>query len=353
MSKDNAKNKAARGPVGPRLLRTVLLCLLMVAATAAVELFLFRPFGLFAPAAPAADAVSGQPEPTPAPTPEPTPEPEPTPDPAQQRIADVMAVCGSNATKDAPDVRDPETWNQAGAELIDRLAADPVYAGAGFDGYALDGMPYLLAVNRAASTVTVYTPDENGRYTVPFMAMVCSGGEETPTGYWKTPQQHDWRLLSGNVYGQYATRIWDHYLFHSVPYYTRHKDDIEYDEFNKLGGLASLGCIRLAVVDVKWIYDNCPLGTPVVIYDIPDDPGPMGKPGTIYTDPADETLRGWDPTDPDPANPWDDAFLTGTAIRSQAAWDQWNAAREGWQASLTPTDLRGFSTDSSIEGTRG
>ena len=26
----------------------------------------------------------------------------------------------------------------------------------------------------------------------------------------------------------------------------------------------SLGCIRLAVVDVKWIYDNCPLGTPVV-----------------------------------------------------------------------------------------
>ena len=34
----------------------------------------------------------------------------------------------------------------------------------------------------------------------------------------------------------------------------------------------------------------------------------MGKPGTIYTDPNDEAKRGWDPTDPDPANPWDAVF---------------------------------------------
>ena len=87
----------------------------------------------------------------------------------------------------------------------------------------------------------------------------------------------------GPSYGQYATRIYDSYLFHSVPYYSQHKDDVEYDEFNLLGTRASLGCIRLAVVDVKWIYDNCPLGTPVIIYNDADDPGPMGKPGTIYT----------------------------------------------------------------------
>ena len=157
----------------------------------------------------------------------------------------------------------------------------------------------------------------------------------------------------GPSYGQYATRIYDAYLFHSVPYYSQHKDDVEYDEFNKLGTIASLGCIRLAVVDVKWIYDNCPIGTPVVIYDDENDPGPMGKPGTIYTDPSDESKRGWDPTDPDPANPWDDAYETGTAIRSQAAWDQWDAEHENWLESLTPTDLQGWSTDSSIVGTRG
>ena len=155
--------------------------------------------------------------------------------------------------------------------------------------------------------------------------------------------------------GQYATRIWDSYLFHTVPYYSQHKDDIEYDQFNQLGTQASLGCIRLLVCDVKWIYDNCPIGTRVVIYDNADDPGPMGKPGTIYTDPTDESKRGWDPTDPDSANPWDAAFRSGTAIRSEAAWNEWNDAQNDgrWNGSINPTDLQGWSTDSSVEGTRG
>src|SRR5699024_7471904 len=134
-----------------------------------------------------------------------------------------------------------------------------------------------------------------------------------------------------------------------------HKDDIEYDEFNKLGTPASLGCIRLMVCDVKWIYDNCDIGTRVIIYDDAEDPGPMGKPRTISPDPADETRRGWNPTDPDPANPWDDRYLSGTTIRSEAAWQEWNdAMADGrWNVTLTPTDLQGWSTDSSIEGTRG
>lgn len=265
----------------------------------------------------------------------------------------VLATCTDNATGEKPQVTDPAGWNEAGREIIDGLAADPVYAGRGFTGAVREGYPYLLAVNRAASTVTVYTADEENRYTVPFMAMVCSGGSDTPIGYFATPIKYEWRLLSGPCYGQYATRIWDAYLFHTVPYYSQHKDDIEYDQFNQLGTPASLGCIRLLVCDVKWIYDNCPIGTRVVIYDNAEDPGPMGKPGTIYTDPADESRRGWDPTDPDPVNPWPENFRTGTAIRSQAAWDQWDELHEEWNTRLTPTDLRGFSTDSSKEGTRG
>ena len=204
--------------------------------------------------------------------------------------------------------------------------------------------------------VTVYAVDSaTKKYAVPFMAMVCSGGMDTPTGYFSTPVDYSWRLLMGPSYGQYATRIYDSYLFHSVPYYSQHKDDVEYDEFNLLGTRASLGCIRLAVVDVKWIYDNSPLGTPVIIYNDADDPGPMGKPGTIYTDPADTEKRGWDPTDPDSANPWDAAFRSGTAIRSEAAWNEWNDAQNDgrWNGSINPTDLQGWSTDSSVEGTRG
>ena len=291
---------------------------------------------------------------------EPTPEPTPAMSEEEQRIAEVMAAASANATKDAPVVTDPATWNERGKALMDRLSSDEFFVSEGIDVTEKEGFPYLIAVNRSASTVTVYTLDEEGRYTVPYMAMVCSAGKEgedteTPMGFYATPVNYDWRLLAGPSYGQYATRIWDAYLFHSVPYYTQHKDDVEYDQFNELGSPASLGCVRLMVNDVKWIYDNCEIGTRVIVYDNPDDPGPMGKPGTIYTDPADETLRGWDPTDPDPENPWDDKYLTGTTIRSQAAWDEWNAAQADgrWADSLTPTDLQGWSTDSSVEGTRG
>nr|WP_317399218.1 L,D-transpeptidase family protein [uncultured Gemmiger sp.] len=280
---------------------------------------------------------------------------EATPDPAQARIDEATKQASANTTGTAPAVTDPDTWNQQGKDLMDRLCADQFYIDEGIDMTEKSGFPYLIAVNRAASTVTVYTLDEEGRYTVPYMAMVCSGGDDTPLGFFATPVDYPWRLLSGPCYGQYATRIWESYLFHSVPYYSQHKDDLEYDEYNQLGTPASLGCIRLAVADVKWIYDNCDLGTRVIIYDDESNPGPMGKPGTIHIDPADETLRGWDPTDPDPENPWDDQYLSGTAIRSQAAWDEWNAAQADgrWTGSLTPTDLQGYSTDSSIVGTRG
>ena len=244
------------------------------------------------------------PDPTPVPTAQPTATPESTPAPTPEpTMVPAMASATNNATKDAPDVKDPATWDDNAAETLASLVEQFGRWGLTLDAKA--DYPYLLAVNREAGVVTVYTVDAaTGQYAAPYMAMVCSAGNDTPTGYYATPVSYSWRLLMGPSYGQYATRIYDGYLFHSVPYYSQHKDDVEYDEFNKLGTVASLGCIRLAVVDVKWIYDNCPLGTPVVIYN-DKDPGPMGKPGTIYTDPDDEDKRGWDPTDPDPVNPWD------------------------------------------------
>ncbi len=167
-----------------------------------------------------------------------------------------------------------------------------------------DNAPYLIRVNRQQNIVTVYSKDANGDYTVPYKAMVCSVGTDgkTPTGTYTTSDQYTWRLLSGNVYGQYATRITGHILFHSVPYFTQDKTDLEYEEYNKLGQAASLGCIRLSVEDAKWIYDNCPKGTTVVIYDSAEAE-PLTPPAPIRID-TNDSRRGWDPTDPDPDNPW-------------------------------------------------
>ena len=330
-----------------RMLLTVVGCVAVLAVTIGVALMLIKTAAGAGEQGAASSAATTEA----APTAEPAPEAAPAP--TEEPPAQAVAAAQANATGAQPEVKDPATWDANGKAIMEQLAADPAYEG--LDLAVKEGQPYLAAVNRAASTVTIYTADGEGKYTKPYLAMVCSGGTDTPTGCFETPVNYQWRLLAGPSYGQYATRIWDSYLFHSVPYYSQHKDDVEYDEYNKLGTLASLGCIRLAVADVKWIFDNCPIGMPVVIYDYEEDPGPMGKPGTIYTDPADEAKRGWDPTDPDPANPWDPQYRSGTAIRSDAAQAEWDAAMADgrWNESINPADLQGWSTDSAKEGTRG
>lgn len=177
--------------------------------------------------------------------------------------------------------------------------------------------PYYIKVNRQANCVTVYGLDENGEYTVPVKAMVCSVGlnGNTPTGIFQTSTKYLWRALYGGVYGQYAYRITGAILFHSVPYYTQDKGDLETEEYNKLGEAASLGCVRLSVADAKWLVDNCPQGTTVEIYDSPD-PGPLGKPTAITIDP-DSPYRGWDPTDPDENNPWRNYEPSADATESE------------------------------------
>ncbi len=201
------------------------------------------------PPAPGGDSV---PEPTPAPTPTPTPTPAPTSTPA------------------------PET----------------------------KGDSYYITVNVEANTITVYTLDENGYYSIPYRAMICSTGSDTPTsGVYTLGEQHRWHYLFGDVFGQYTTQITGNILFHSVPY-TVYGDpgSLEYWEFDKLGTSCSMGCIRLQVEDAKWIYDNYSRITAVQFYTDPD-PGPLGKPtAPLISD--NEQCRGWDPTDPDPGNPW-------------------------------------------------
>ncbi|MBQ9701085.1 MAG: L,D-transpeptidase family protein, partial [Lachnospiraceae bacterium] len=169
-------------------------------------------------------------------------------------------------------------------------------------------LPYLVKVNRAANCLTVYEKDDKGKFTVPVKAITVSCGRDlednaTPLGTFHTIIHYDWRLMFDGTYSQFAYRIVGSILFHSVPYYSTNKGDLEWEEFNKLGSPASMGCIRMTVADSLWLIDNCPIGTRVIIYDDAENPGPLGKPDTIKI-PEDSEHRGWDPTDPDPDNPW-------------------------------------------------
>lgn len=145
-------------------------------------------------------------------------------------------------------------------------------------------MPYAIKINRKENIVTVYSLDSDGFYTVPVKAFRCSVSldDTTPAGLFTTTEKRlEWAILQGNVYGQYAYQIHEGIYFHSVPYTEKGSDKLETWEYNKLGEGASLGCIRMCVADVKWIYENCMPGTQVYLFDS-DYPGPLGRPQQPY-----------------------------------------------------------------------
>lgn len=144
-----------------------------------------------------------------------------------------------------------------------------------------------IKVNKQMNCITIY------KGAVPFKAMVCSTGYATPIGSFNLKQKWRWKELIHDVYGQYSCHITGNYLFHSVPYDDPNIWTLLTSDYNKLGQTASAGCIRLTTIDAKWMYDNCPTGTPVVIYNS-SNPGPLGKPNAQKI-PAGQT---WDPTDP-------------------------------------------------------
>lgn len=229
-----------------------------------------------------------------------------------------------------------------------------------------NGCPYYIMVNRKMNTVTVYGLDENGYYTVPVKAMVCSTGRtghKTPLGSFKlTNTRKEWCYMVDGSYGQYSVQFSGHYLFHSICYKRADPSTLLVNEYDALGECASLGCVRLQTIDAKWIFDNCCAGTNVTIYES-DDPGALGKPQKLISS-LTPFNNGWDPTDPKDNNPWRDRmareivlssdkitltagdtcqitanFLPEDAINKTAAWSSDNSTVVSVSANGTITAL--------------
>ena len=220
-----------------------------------------------------------------------------------------------------------------------------------------NGSPYCILVNRAANTVTVYGLDSGGTYSVPLRAMVCSTGREghrTPLGTFAiTGVKNAWCYMVDGSYGQYASQFKGNYLFHSVCYTRADPSTLMTEEYNALGEAASRGCVRLQTADAKWIFDNCPAGTRVTVYES-DDPGPLGKPGTLVGTIGEEQPGSWDPSDGREDNPWrallpERARLSETAL-SLAVGDSraLTVLAEGGEGVFAADSLVWVSTDPAV-----
>lgn len=167
-----------------------------------------------------------------------------------------------------------------------------------------DPYPYALTIITNKNVIIVYGKDENGEYTGVAKTFICSTGINTPErGTYKLLHKYEWKELIHDYWGQYSTWVTGDILIHSLPYFSPDKDNMWSWQFNRLGGSVSTGCIRMRVCDCKWIFDHCPCGTPVTFVVLNELPEGITKPTYEPLD-LDSPDAGWDPTDPDPENPW-------------------------------------------------
>ena len=123
---------------------------------------------------------------------------------------------------------------------------------------------YLILVDRASCKVGIFL-GKAGAWNKQYYWSCSPGKPSTPTvsGTF-TVQGKGYYFDSGRARCFYYTQFKGNYLFHSVLYAQTSRPSKIID--GRLGMQLSHGCVRLDVNNAKWIYDNIPRGTKVVIY---------------------------------------------------------------------------------------
>lgn len=123
---------------------------------------------------------------------------------------------------------------------------------------------YCLAVDVGAKRTIVMERDGDDWKVVKYW--ICSTGAPdmpTLTGVYEVG---DRGYSFGDYEGYtcyYYTQYWGPYLFHSIKYEPGTFDVQD----GRLGEDISEGCVRLSLKNAKWIYDNIPWSTRVIVYD--------------------------------------------------------------------------------------
>ena len=155
--------------------------------------------------------------------------------------------------------------------------------------------PFMLNINKQMNAATVFIQDGANGFIIPYKTFLCSTGDDTPIGTFKTPEKHRWRLMNTGEYCQYCTRLGSglSILLHSVIYSSPNPYTLKPATYNWLGFNRSHGCIRFTTADAKWIFDYCPVGTTINVYESPV-PGPFDRAAikTVIPD-----TQNYDPTD--------------------------------------------------------
>ncbi|MDO4739990.1 MAG: L,D-transpeptidase family protein [Eubacteriales bacterium] len=131
-------------------------------------------------------------------------------------------------------------------------------------------MPYMLVVDVSDQRVYAYSWS-GGEFSNLVRTMTCSTGKKetpTPLGTFTstTGRGARWHYFTKfECWAQYAWYIEGDILFHSVLFSEKDESTVTSSSVRNLGKRASHGCVRLSVEDARWIWENCPNKTTVVV----------------------------------------------------------------------------------------
>ena len=156
-------------------------------------------------------------------------------------------------------------------------------------------LPYYLYYEKGSHTLTVYTFDDDGYYTVPIKTICAACGavpSKTPIGVFSLKDKLRWKEFSASSNAPYAIKYNSGVYLHGPCYYKQSQDTLAPQTYNEIGTNSTGGCLRMQAGNIYWIYVNCDRGTPIEIA----QGNPLGteceKPKTLG-----QNVK-YDPTDP-------------------------------------------------------
>lgn len=129
--------------------------------------------------------------------------------------------------------------------------------------------PYWLGVDNVNNRITVYRASDNG-VVHRWLCTTGRAGFETPTGEYTMPEKtgderKDWCTLNGFKV-RYASRFAKGLYIHSVQYTDKKDNAVRRASLARLGHRGSLGSVIVEFAHAKWISQNCPQGTTVIVH---------------------------------------------------------------------------------------
>lgn len=174
-------------------------------------------------------------------------------------------VAGAQTFKllDSTPAKDPYIYKPAekNSESVQASSSDGSYESFINSKDCASSTDYYIYTNLSEHSVSIFTGSNHNWKLV--KSFVCSVGKSsTPTirGHFSVGSRGTYFVTDNGLICKYFTQISGNYLFHSI-LYDKNGDVVD----STLGASISHGCIRLALENAKYIYDNIPSSTSIWI----------------------------------------------------------------------------------------